>query len=431
MDIWQLPIIDPPVPWILYGLSLSLLLVLLVRRWRPRPLVWALGGAALGILIAVGAFVFSNVTVAFGDALPLWVLLWAGAGLGAAGFALGGLVGARVWRRVVSILAVPVFLAASGIGINAGYGLDPTLGDLFGISARPAVDLPTAAPTSAGAPDAPLYETWKPPADMPAAGTQGSQVIPATVSGFDARPAGIYLPPAAQVDDAPALPLVIMMMGFPGNPDPSAIGSVLDGFAAKNNGLAPIVVVADQIGGSGNDPACADSEHFGNARTYVLTDVVSWAKKNLNIIEDPAYWTIAGYSNGGGCAITYGATHPELWKNILDVSGEEFPGSEHVDDVVANIYGGDQAAFEAAKPLSILQAAAPGTYKGMTAVFTAGADDAEYTANAAKVAAVAKQVGMSVTTYEVPGAGHTGPALPGGLEAGFQVLYPVLGLSAR
>ena len=44
-------------------------------------------------------------------------------------------------------------------------------------------------------PTGPLYETWTPPDGMPATGQQGTQVIPATESGFDARPAGIYLPP--------------------------------------------------------------------------------------------------------------------------------------------------------------------------------------------------------------------------------------------
>ena len=36
---------------------------------------------------------------------------------------------------------------------------------------------------------------------------------------------------------------------------------------------------------------------------------------------------------------------------------------------------------------------------------------------------------MTVVRYDVPGAGHTGDALKGGLIEGFDVLYPVLGLS--
>jgi hypothetical protein len=38
--------------------------------------------------------------------------------------------------------------------------------------------------------------------------------------------------------------------------------------------------------------------------------------------------------------------------------------------------------------------------------------------------------GRGVTLYTVPGAGHVVDALNGGLQEGFTILYPVLGLSA-
>ena len=91
---------------------------------------------------------------------------------------------------------------------------------------------------------------------------------------------------------------------------------------------------------------------------------------------------------------------------------------------------GDQSAFEAAKPINIMKAAAPGAYDGVTAVFTAGSEDPTYIAAAKDVSAEAQAVGMAITYYEVPGAGHVGDALTGGLTEGFTVLYPVLGLSA-
>lgn len=430
MDFWQLPIIGGPFPLTVYALAAILLVALLVRRWTRRSLVWAIVGALIGAAVGVTAYVLANVTNAFDTDLPLFVLFFAGGAFAASGFALGGLVGSRIWRRAVSIAAVPVFLVAATLGVNALFGLNPTLGSLFGITADPPAVLPADPTGAAPAPDQPLYETWTPPAGMPAVGTRGSQAIPGTTSGFDARPAGIYLPPAALVKDAPALPLVVMMMGHPGNPDPTTISDVLDQFAAKNKGLAPIVIVADQLGESGADTACADSTAYGNAKTYVTVDVVTWAKAHLHIIDDPAYWTIAGYSNGGGCAIAFGAEYPEKWKNILDVSGEPFPGSEQVANITQTIYGGSTAAFEASKPVNIMKAAPAGAYTGMTAVFTAGALDPEYTQAADTVAAEAKAVGMAVTRYEVPGQGHTGDIVELSLTEGFTVLYPVLGLSA-
>lgn len=430
MDFWQLPIIGGPFPLTVYGLAGILAITLLIRRWTRRPLTWAIVGALIGAAVGAAAYVVANVTNAFGTELPLFVALLAGGGLAACGFALGSLIGARVWRRVVSIAAVPVFLVAATLAVNAQFGLNPTLGSLFGVTADPPAVLPIDPTGTVPAPAQPLFQTWTAPAGMPAVGTRGSQEIPGTTSGFDARPAGIYLPPAALVPNAPALPLVIMMMGHPGNPDPTTISNVLDRFAAKNNGLAPIVIVADQLGQSGADTACADSQAYGNAKTYVTVDVVAWAKAHLHIIDDPAYWTIAGYSNGGGCAIAFGAESPEKWKNILDVSGEPFPGSEQVANITKTIYGGNVAAFEASKPVNIMKAAPAGAYRGMTAVFTAGALDPEYSQNADAVAAVAKVVGMDVTRYEVPGEGHTGDIVELSLTEGFTVLYPVLGLSA-
>lgn len=430
MQIWQLPIIGGAVPIVVHAVAAVFLAVVLVRRWDRRALLWAVIGAVAGAGLAVLAVHLVDRSQVFGaDPLPAFVLQWAAGALAASGWAIGAMVGARPWRRIVSAVAVLSFLVSATIGANASFGLNPTLGTLFGIAVDNSIDLPHADNTNGAAPAVPLAQSFVPPAGMPQKGTRGTRNIPATASGFDARPAGIYLPPAALVPNAPALPLVIMMMGHPGNPDPTAISDVLDDFAARNHGLAPIVIVADQVGSAVNDTACADSSAYGRARTYVTQDVVTWAKANLNIIQDPAYWTIAGYSNGGGCALSFGADYPGLWKNILDISGEPFPGSEQVENITKTIFGGDAAAFEASKPVNVLAAAPAGTYAGMTAVFTAGADDPTYRAHADAVAAAAQTAGMTVTRYDIPGAGHTGDALKLGIVEGFTVLYPVLGLS--
>jgi enterochelin esterase-like enzyme len=425
--LWQLPVISGPVPWIVYGVAIVLVLILLIRPVTPRWLLTAVIGIGAGGVVGVGAYLLANATGAFGSPLPLEVGLWAGAVLAGVGLAIASMWGTPVWRKVVAAIAIVWFPITGLIGVNAFYGLNPTLGSIFGITSSDPIVIPTTAPSPTATPTGPLYETWNPPDGMPAAGQQGTQVIPAPESGFDARPAGIYLPPAALVDGAPALPLVILMMGYPGNPDQSYVAAVLDEFAAQNKGLAPIVVVADQIG-NGGDPACADSATFGNAETYIKTDVVNWARANLNVIQDPKYWVIAGYSNGGGCAIKYGAQEPDVFKNILDISGEEYPGSEDADAVIDQIYGGDQGAFEASKPVSIL-ASSPGRYDGVTAVFTVGENDAEFMSAATTVSDAAIAAGMAVTLYIVPGAGHLVDALNGGLQEGFAVLYPVLGLS--
>jgi enterochelin esterase-like enzyme len=429
VDILTLPIIQGPVPWICYAVAIAFALYLLIRR---PTLIWvltALIGILAGAAVALGIFLYANTSDAFGDPLPTPVLWWAMATFAGIGLAVVNLWRSRWWRKVIAAVGIVVFAVTGTIGVNAFYGLDPTVGSLLGIIANKPIVIPTNSPAPTRTSTEPLYKTWKPPADMPAKGTIGTQVIPATTSGFKARPAGIYLPPAALVKDAPALPVIIFMMGYPGNPDPSYIGATLDAYAAKNNGLAPIAVVADQIG-TGGDPACADSKAYGNAETYITTDVVNWVKANLNVIPDTSEWVIGGYSNGGGCAIKYGVKDPQEWQNIIDISGEPFPGSEDAASVTQKIYGGSSAAFDAAKPVNIM-AAHPGAYSRMNAVFTAGGNDPTYMAAAKTVSDAARAAGMNVSLQIIPGAGHVGDALTTGLDLSVGWMYPLLGLSAK
>ena len=51
------------------------------------------------------------------------------------------------------------------------------------------------------------------------------------------------------------------------------LASVMDEFAASHGGIAPIVVAADQLGGSNRNPMCVDSAAFGKSATYLLQDV--------------------------------------------------------------------------------------------------------------------------------------------------------------
>lgn len=431
-------IVDGPVPWIVWGLAVAAGVYLLIRPDRRPRIRWVLT-AAIGMLAgALAAFVTIAVVEAlnvFGVPLTVQTDAWVVATFAAIGLAVVNLWHSRWWRKLIAIVGIVLFAASGTLGVNAYFGLNATLANLLGITVEHPIDIakpdPTTTTPDPDDPDAgkPLYQTWTPPADMPAKGTTGTQVIPATISGFTSRPAGIYLPPAAQVPNAPALPLMILMMGQPGNPDPQYVAQVLDEYQAKNKGLAPIVIVADQLGDESVDPVCADTDRLGNAETFITQDVVNWARVNLRIEQDPAHWVIAGYSNGGGCAFKYGAEYPEIWGNVLSISGEEFPGSEEPDQVIANLFGGDAAAFEAQKPEAILQSGAH-QYPDTVAIFTVGGNDPVFEPSAQASAAAAQAAGWQTTFFVIPGAGHVLDALQGGFEKGFEVLYPRLGLSA-
>jgi enterochelin esterase-like enzyme len=421
-------IIGGPLPWILCAISAVCVILLLLRRPTRRWVV--LASAAVGIATAM-ALVFiavADATGMFEIPLPVDAAAWATATFAAAGLAIVSLWRTR-WRwRALAIVSLLVFAVTGTVQVNAAFDLNVTVGDLLGVVVTHPIALPHKSKPTAPADPQTLAMTWVAPAGIPAVGRTGTAVIPGTVSKFKARPAGIYLPPAALVKKPPELPLLIMMMGYPGTPNADPISEVMNHFAAAHHGLAPIVVVADQIGTSGGDPACADSVKHGNAATYITTDVLHWAKTHLRVDQDPRYTVIAGYSNGATCAVKFAAEHPEAFRNILSVSPEEYPGMHYSQTVISSVYGGDRSAWETAKPEAILKAHT-GAYSAVTAVITTGALDTAFGPASRSLAATASAAGMHVTLLTLPGVAHVGKNLTDGLTAGFAKLAPHLGLA--
>lgn len=421
VNILDLNIISGPVPLITYGCAAAILVYLIVRppslRWLRRLGLGALGGLTVGILaILIGERAMNAFGGPIGTPARTWVIL----ACTAVGIAVVNLWRSRWWRKLIASIGILVFGLSATVGINADFGLSPTLGSFLHIANDKPVDLPAVET------DATSLAHWSPPADMPVLGSVGTVDIPNTNSGFAARKANVYLPPAALTKNPPKLPLMVMLMGQPGDPDPRFVQRVLDTFTIKNDGLAPIVVVADQLGAPTNDPLCIDSSR-GKVETYLTKDVLPWARQNLNVSSDPAQTVIAGYSNGGQCAIALGSAHPDLWHNIIDISGEKFAGQGNEKKVLAEVFTGNKAAYEAIRPAAIM--AAHGPYKDTTAVFTYGGADQHYGAIAVEMEKTARAAGMHTTIASVDGAGHGVDALTGGLKHGFEVLYPVLKLT--
>lgn len=429
----NLDILQGPVPWTVWAVTAGLVATLLVRRYTAGRAVRAVLALALGATLGLVISWTVDAVDAVGTPLPDGVRWWAAGCFAAVALGLVSLWDSRVPRKVVAALAIIAALLSATIGINAAFGLDRNLGDLLEISTLPAAGpLPEPASTTAAEPAdlAPLYRTWHAPAGMPHEGEarqlSGAQRIPST-AGFMPRDAAIYLPPAALVPDPPALPVVVQMMGLPGSPTPTAVKTAVDAYAATHHGLGPIVIVADQLGSSRQNPGCADSAAFGGVSTYFNVDIPQWIRTHVRALPGPANWTISGYSNGGACAFLYAAQHPDVWGSLVDISGEEWPGMENPRPVLGLVFGGDRAAFDANRPAGVL-AAHPGAYAGRTAVFTAGALDHVYRPHAQHAADVARAAGFTTTFYPVPGAGHVGPALSGGLDEALRVLAPVWGL---
>lgn len=278
-----------PVAAVIAGLG-----VVAVLLWPPRRLVLTgvIATAAAVVMFVVGTILEAMGT--FQGPLPSGAIWWA---TGAAAAAAVGVVSIlrRPWpRRVVGAVTVIAALLAGALGVNASYGVTHNLAAILGVQALDPASLPQRGDTASD--PATLYQTWEPPAGMPAKGSvsalTGSSKIP--TGQYAARDASLYLPPAAQVANPPALPLLVFMMGQPGSPDPTALAKALDSFAAANKGLAPIAIVVDQLTAPDDDPACVDSAKFGAVSTYINELVPKWAEQNLNIVTDHRYWTIGG-----------------------------------------------------------------------------------------------------------------------------------------
>jgi acetyl esterase/lipase len=98
------------------------------------------------------------------------------------------------------------------VGVGGYYGEFPTPRSALGLGFADQTDLaavPARAQRLGTAGDGPLDAVWSPPAGMRSAGLVSRVDIPAPVSGFDARPGWVYLPPAYLSGVRAQLPVLV------------------------------------------------------------------------------------------------------------------------------------------------------------------------------------------------------------------------------
>lgn len=369
-----------------------------LRVWWPIALAAAGLGALAGSLLVWWVVDVQDV---FGVAAsPVIRGAAAGAGAGVA-LALANLVRTRWWRKVVAVVAIPVVLAAGALMINRDVAYYPRLGDAFGVTGVSALAL-NHAPRPAA-----VLQDWHPPAHMPAHGTVGTVDIPGLVSHWQARPAWVYEPPAARTAHPPRLPVIIAFSGQPGSPsdvfEAGGLQAKLDAIAHAHKGLAPIVVVPDQLGSIHANPMCLDSP-LGNVATYVTVDVRTWILRHLPVATSRRDWSVAGFSEGGTCAVQFASERPDLFGSFLAISSETFPHDHSIPHTVHEAFHGSMAAFRAAQPLVVMQRRAP--YPDTVALYCVGAEDKGYGPSTTKLVAGSKRAGMHTTSTRLPGVAH-------------------------
>ena len=424
-QLFDLRLETGPFPIIVYALAAVILVVLAtrrpVRRWLPIQLLGALAGAGVGLILA---WLVSDVWNSFGVALTLITRMWFALGVGGIGFAIAGLWRARAWRVVVGSASVIIFAFAGAIGVNVDVAEFPTLGSALGVNAIGKLALPAAQSTPTSTIPESLAQSWHAPADLPKVGTVGYVTIPGTVSHFAARSAVVYLPPAALVAGAPRLPMLELLSGQPGGPSnlitSGAMASILDQFAAAHHGLAPIVVVPDQLGSPQLNPMCVDSV-LGNSATYLTVDVTNWITHHLHVLPSGANWAIGGFSQGGTCSIQLGTKYRGLFGSILDIAGELAPHHGSIPATIASAFGGSAAQYHAATPLSLLASGAPWT--DTLGIFVIGQNDARFGVASSAVSKAAEAAGMTMHHLVSPGTAHDWKTV----QFGIRTAMPLLG----
>lgn len=327
----------------------------------------------------------------------------------------------RVLPRVVVLAVAAVLLVGSaGIGVNAYYGYFRTVGELLGRGAPDASSL-QAAEAAAG------------DGRIPATGQVVPVTLPGTTSGFVARQAQLYLPPAWSAEPRPALPVVMLLHGTPGDPsnwtDGGAAQATADAWAAQHGGVAPVLVMPDINGSFTGDTECVDSP-LGNVETYLTVDVPAAVVKLVGTKPPGKDWVVAGLSEGGSCAIMLALRHPDLFTAFGDFGGLAGPRvgetNDDVADTVAQLFGGSQQAFAAHEPADLLAAR---RYPELGGWFQVGGADAEPLAATQRLVPLARAAGIATCVVVMPGEGHTFTVWSAGLQAALPWMAGRLGLA--
>src|SRR6516162_8749581 len=336
---------------------------------------------AAGGVIAVLTWLVDNVWRPFPDVLPFPVVLWSWVALAGVALALARLPLLRTWpRRAAAIAAGVLVLAAAANQVNGYFQAYPSLRVALApwLDPKPVFTGIRTVTELVAKPGQALESIWHRPPGMPKTGAVYQVTMPGVASGFAARPGYLYLPPAYLATPRPQLPVLVLLAGQPGDPrawlDSGQVQAMMDGFADRHDGLAPVVVMPDDLGGEFANPLCLNSR-LGQVQTYLTVDVPDWVTSRLQVRPPGQGWAIGGFSEGGTCAIQLSTQAPRLYRVFVDISGQLEPTLGSRQLTVSRAFGGDAAAFARVNPVAVLSRT---RFPRSAGVFVAGTDDRLY-----------------------------------------------------
>jgi S-formylglutathione hydrolase FrmB len=329
------------------------------RRWR---FLWMPVVTALGVAVAVCAHWYITADGLANDPAPPRLWCWIAFSGAAVAMLVLGWRSALWWRRIASLLAVPLCLLSTALALNLWVGYFPTVQTAWNqLTAGPLPDETDPASISA--------MTAK--GALPQRGSVVAVTIPDNASHFKHRGELVYLPPAWFASDPPPqLPAVMMIGGEFNTPaDWLRAGNAvktIDELAAAHGGNAPVFVFVDSGGAFNNDTECVNGTR-GNAADHLTKDVVPDMISRFGVSPKPTHWGIVGWSMGGTCAVDLTVMHPELFSSFVDIAGDLGPDTGTKAQTVARLFGGNANAWAAFDPTTVITR--HGRYTGVSGWF--------------------------------------------------------------
>jgi len=395
--------------------------------WVPL-IVMAAGG-----VIALLTWLINNVWRPFPDLLPFTIVFWSWVALAGMVLAFARQPLLRTWpQRVAAISAGVLVLAAAANQVNSYFQAYPSLRVVLApwLDPKPVLTRTVNVRAVSAKPRHALAGVWHPPPGMPKTGAVYQVIIPGVRSGFAARPGYIYLPPAYLATLRPQLPVLVLLAGQPGGPrqwvDSGRIQAMMDAFALHHKGLAPVVIMPDDLGSDFANPLCLNSRR-GNVETYLTVDVPNWVTTHLQVRSPDRGWAVGGFSEGGTCAIQLATQAPRLYPIFVDISGQLEPTLGNRRLTISKAFGGDAAAYLRVDPIVVL---AHTRFPGDAGVFVGGVNDSVFTPQQRMMYLAARHAGMRVTFMRLPG-GHDWRVWRGGLERNVAWLAAELSITER
>lgn len=320
------------------------------------------------------------------------------------------------WRRTLSIAAVPLMTLTAAVLINSDFQAYPTFASLVGSGAQHETTLVELfakrnqnglRPNGSTRALAGGTQLTSAIAAGTVSGESAKVTIPGTRSHFSTRPAWVWVPPAYMAGQVDHLPVLMLLGGSPGRTNDWLRAGFADraagAFAARHNGLAPILIMPDANGSVTGDTECVDGS-AGNAETYLTVDVPAFMHREFGAPLGRSF-SVAGFSEGGTCAVMLATRHPDLFTGFADFSGLTSPSlTERVNakETAVGLFRGSMKDYLAHDPLELLRAK---DLRG-GAYFEVGRSDTLHVHAQRQLAALARAAGLTVCAREVPG-GHT------------------------